>query len=714
MATRTGEASRRDFLKTSAAAAALAMLAGCASGPSEDGRRRGESGEKGRRGVGSSTRPLPTPSRFREAPMLAKQVEAGELPPVEERLPDQPYVVPHNWLEPGKYGGELRMMTPKVTDGQVREYMYGHSLLRWLNDGLDIGPGLAVSWESNEDASEWTLHLRKGVRWSDGEPWTARDILFWWEDLVLNEDHPAVPPDEMRSGTGTLAQMSAPDDYTLVLHFDAPAPLTADRLAMWVKGGNGDVGPIWTLPRHYVEQFHPKYNPEAPKDWASKDGIFFQKADFVRNPECPTLTGWRVTSVRDGEALEWERNPYYWCVDPDGNQLPFIDRITMSVVQDFEVAKLQMQEGRYDYVHGPFAQVTLADISGLKQTRDRSGLEVVLWDNGDGTGNACFFFNYDYRDPKMRALIREPKFRQALSLGFNREEIRKAVHFGLGEPTTGTMSPKAIEFHVEPEGPKIYKQWRDAYNAYDPERAKQLLDEIGVVDRDGDGKRELPDGSKLTIVLTYAATAPDVVTQPNTIMVRDWQSLGLDVRLDPIPPESMDPGWQSGSIMARGDWGVGDGPNCLVYPQWLVPIEPTRWAPLQGQFYNLRGTPEARKEQDVDPYERTPPRMEPEPGGPIERLWEIYDRSKVEPDEMKRHQLVWEMTKIHIEEGPFFQGSVANTPAVIAVHRDLGNVPRKENLAQGGFAAPWIHPTPAVYDPEAYFWRNRQEHGADA
>jgi peptide/nickel transport system substrate-binding protein len=712
MMTPTVGTSRRAFLLGSAAAAAGVMLGACSSGDpvGSDGKNAG--GGKATSGVGSSKKPLSAPAELREAPMLAAQVKTGDLPPVKDRLPANPYVVPHNWLEPGKYGGELRMMTPKVSDGQVREYMYGHSILRYLNDGRDIGPGIAESWESNDDASEWTLHFREGLRWSDGEPWTTADILFWWEDLVLDEEHPALPPDEMRSGKGTLAKMTAPDDYTLVLTYDAPAPLTADRLATWVSGGNGDVGPIWTLPRHYVEQFHPKYNKDAPADWASKDGVFFTKADFVTNPECPTLTGWRVSSIREGEVLRWERNPYYWCVDPEGNQLPFVDRLIMSVVQDAQVGKLQIQEGRYDYVHGPFAQLALADVAGLKETADRSGVETLLWDNGDGTGNACFFFNYDYNDEKMRALIREPAFRQALSLAFDRSEVQKAVHFGEGEATTGTMSPKAIEYHVTSEGREIYRSWRDSYNKHDPEAAKKLLDDLGVVDADGDGKREMPDGEKLTIVLTFAANPNDVVSQSNNLMVRDWRRIGLDVREDPIPPESMDPGWQSGKIMGRGDWGVGDGPNCLVFPQWIVPIEPTRWAPLEGQFYNVRGTPAEKDELDKDPYDRTPPRMEPEPGGPIERLWKLYDQSKVEPDEMKRHQLVWEITKIHIEEGPFFQGSVANTPSLTVAHRDLGNVPRKENLAQGGFTAPWIHPTPAVYDPEAYFWRNPEEHEA--
>jgi peptide/nickel transport system substrate-binding protein len=171
--------------------------------------------------------------------------------------------------------------------------------------------------------------------------------------------------------------------------------------------------------------------------------------------------------------------------------------------------------------------------------------------------------------------------------------------------------------------------------------------------------------------------------------------------------------------MSQTNWEVGDGPNHLVYPQWLVPLEQTRWAPLQGRFYSLRGTPkvsdtlEELTEKDKNPWERTPPRLEPEKGGPVEQLWSIYDKTKVEPDPMKRHQMVWDMIKIHVDQGPFFMGTVANFPRIILVKEGLMNVPTRDDLAAwglGGFVNPWIHPTPAVYDPETWFFSNPDEH----
>jgi peptide/nickel transport system substrate-binding protein len=699
--------SRRTLLYGSAAAAMALPLAGCrgdSNGNSSQERSNNRPDTSERKG--SATDPLPRPTSFKEAPMLAEQVTQGGLPPVEERLPDNPYVVPHNWLDVGKYGGNMRMMLPATDDGQMKEYMYGHSPLRWLNDGLDIGPGLVESWESNDDASEWTLHFRQGLKWSDGEPWTTEDVMFWWEDMVLNEQHSEVPPDEARSGKGTLMTMKAVDDVTIVMTFDAPAPLTADRLAMWVNRG---IGPGWMEPKHYLQQFHPKYNPSAPKNWATADGEFDQKRNWQINTECPTMTGWRLKTYQEGRQVTWERNPYYWCVDRDGNQLPYVDTLTVTAVQDQEVAKLQIQQGKIDYLLGPFMGVGLGDISGLKSAQSRSRVEPILWDSGDGTGSA-FFFNYDYVEENLRELIRNPKFRQALSHAFNRPEAQKAIYFNTGQQTTGTMSVKAIEYHINEEGRQIYQKWRDSYVAYDPEKAKAILDEIDVVDKDGDGLREAPDGSKLVIRLEFGADPADDVQQKNNLLERDWKAIGLDARQYPISPEAYSEQWSAGKLMSNAGWGIGDGPNCLVYPQWLVPMEESRWAPLEGQYYNVRGTPEEGAEKNVDPFKRTPPRIEPEPGGPIERLWELYDQSKVEADEMARHRLVWEITKIHIEEGPFVQGTVSNAPMVMLAHEELRNVPRKENLAQGGFVAPWIHPTPAVYDPETAFWDNPDQH----
>ncbi len=694
--------SRREVLYGSAVAAATWAVAGCTRGggaePDQDGAKT--SGQGSADTKGSQTRPIRPPSKLSEAPSLTAQVKAGKLPALAQRMPERPHVVPHRWCTPGKYGGTLLNLVDATDSPIINEYMYGRSLLRWLNDGLDIGPGVVESWDSNGDASVWTLHIRKGVKWSDGKPLTSADALYWWEDMVLDEEHTAIPPDSGRSGSGSPMKLEAVDEQTLRLEFDSPTPLTPALLA------NGVDTSDWFMPRHYLRQWHPKYNKEVTKkNWYEEHD---RHINWVMDPKCPTLAGWRTTNFREGSKIVLERNPYYWCVDRDGQQLPYLDSLVFSVVQEPEVMKLQIQEGKVDYVHGSFVPIGLGDISGLKRTQSRHKMQMLLWDSGSGTGSV-FFFNYDYPEPKMRELIRNPKFRQALSFGFDRAEAQKAIYFNTGEKTTGTYSPKAIEYQADAHGKQVYKQWRDAYVAHDPEKAKQILDEIGVRVGAG-GKRTLPGGGELVIRIDVPADVSKEHSSKNNLLKRDWEALGLTVKINPLAPESFGEIWETGKLMAQSSWEVGDGPDHITGPWWFVPIEPARWAPLHGRMWSMRGTKEEKTELNVDPWKRTPPRVDAEPGSPIARLWEFYDQAKSEVDGVKRRKLVWEMIKIHIEHGPFFMGTVANYPQVTLHKQELRNVPTHAQLALGGMVNTWAHPTPAVYDPEAYFWSDPDAH----
>jgi peptide/nickel transport system substrate-binding protein len=645
--------------------------------------------------------------KYKESPALAQLVKDGKLPALDQRLPANPYVVPHKWLTPGKYGGVMQWVCTDKSDWgtghYIQESMYGHSHVRWLRDGLEIGPGLAEKWEVNADTSVWTIHFRQGLKWSDGKPWSTEDIMFWWDDEVQTPDLKELPPDDARSGKGTLMKLTAPDANTIVMTFDAPAPLTLDRLAMWVKRG---IGPRWMDPKHYLQQFHTKYNTSLDK--ASWVDNFIEKRDFAKNPDCPTMTGWMLKTYTKGQNSVWVRNPYYWVVDKDGNQLPYIDGLTQTNVQDAEVMKLRITDGKVDYVHGGFTPLSLADVATFKAAEAKSGVETRFWDTGSGTGS-MYFFSQDFAEPKMRALIRNPKFRQALSLAYNRANAQKVVYFNTGELTTGTLSPKAQEYHVE-GGPEVYKAWRDSFVKFDPDTAKKMLDEIGV--KQSGQWRTMPDGSPLTVTLDFPADASPTGEdlRKNELLAKDWQTIGINAKLNPVTPTSYDDQWAAGKIMMKTAWEVGDGPNHLVFPQWLVPIEATRWAPLQGKFYEVKGTPAETQEEDVDPYKRTPPRMAPDKGGAIEKIWALYDQSKIEPDQLKRTKLVWDMIKLHISDGPFFSGTAANPPRLVLVKKGLMNVPQHDDLALGGFVNPWIHPTPAVYDPEAYYWDNPSQH----
>jgi peptide/nickel transport system substrate-binding protein len=646
---------------------------------------------------------------YQEAPMLAALVKAGSLPPLAQRLPEHPYVVPHSWLTSGQYGGQMQWVCNDTSDWgtthYIQESMYGHSPLRWLNDGLALGPGLAESWVANADQTVWTYHFRKGLKWSDGQPWTVDDVIFWWEDEQHNAQlNPSgAAPIELKSGKGTPATMKKVDDTTLELHYDSPTPLSADFSATWVKRG---IGPQWMDCKHYMQQFHLKYNSSLDKTkWVTN---FQAKQDWATNPANPTMTGWRLKSYTQGQNSVWERNPYYWCIDKAGHQLPYVDGITQTNFQDPQVMRLQIQQGKADFVHGGFTGLNLSDVASIAATKTQNKLNVVLWDSGSGTAS-IFFFNYDYHEANMRKLIREPKFRQALSHAFNRAKARKTIYYETGEATTGTMSPKSVEYHVG-TGAQTYAQWRDSYVEYNPDKAKQMLDALGV--KQNGQWRTMPDGSPLEVILNYSASQNPTGehVKKDDQLAADWQAIGINTKLNPVTPTSVNTFWQNGQSMSKTDWEASDGPNSLINPTWLVPMEPSRWAPLEGTYYSLRGTPSEHNQDNIDPYQRTPPRMAPDPGGPVEKLWQLYDQAALEPTFLGRTKLVWEIMKVHITDGPFFQGTVADYPQIELVREDLKNVPTRDQLPQHGYVNTWAYPVLAAYDMETWYFTDPSAH----
>jgi peptide/nickel transport system substrate-binding protein len=702
---------RRKFLQYSAAGAVGLVIASCA--PAATGTTAPQAtATTGGAQAGATPTPIPavkttnTPvptlaaAKYKQSPTLDDQVTGGKLPPVEERLPKNPLVLaPID--ETGKYGGRIRQYYGY--EGYFEESQYGHSPLRWVDDGMGIAPGLLDKWSANADNTVWTLHMREGVKWSDGEPADMNDVMFWWDNMTTRTD-PAnidVPSEFCLDGT-KLVTFTKVDDYTLTLTYTNPAPLTAKRLAMWVKG---NIGPRWIVPEHYIKQFLPKFNPEM------KDMKTLQTKVLMRNnPDCPTLDPWMTTNYVAGTSRTSQRNPYYYAVDPEGNQLPYIDGIDETSITDPQVRLLQIRQGSVDFQN--FTDMTLADISTLMDNQDAGGYDVYLWDTGSGT-SMMYFWNYDYpdttpADKKIHDLYRNAKFKQAMSFALDRPTIQKSVYYGQGFPTTGTMSPKAFEFNFNSEAQAFFQKARDLYVAYDPEKAKQLIQDAGLK-VGADGKPTYPDGRKVQLRIDLPGDASKECPDVLEIAKKNWEAIGLTVVVNQITPTAMDALWHSGKGQIHTNWEVGDGPDHLLYPSWVVPNEPDRWAPLCGRLMQAIGTPSETTEADKSPWDRQPPRYNPKDpeyaGTPIEQIQKLYNQAVVEGDELKRAQLVWQMWTIHEEQGPFFIGTVANPPRPIIVSRKLTNVPKKEQLKLGGFVNPWMLPYPAITNPETYSYK---------
>ncbi len=632
-------------------------------------------------------------AQFSESPMLQERVDAGELPPVEMRLPAEPLVIePYHTI--GQYGGTWysQQIHPDWL-WSFRMTMYGHSPLRWVDDGLDIAPNWLHEWESNADATVWTLHMRPGIHWSDGEPFTGHDFMFWWHDMALNPEVSDPVPD-MFTDAGVPAEIQLLDDFTIEIQFSQPSPLLAENLAMWI---NFDVetGGRLVVPAHYLKQYHPAHNPEL-ESYESLE----EMAQWWLYPGFPTLGEWLTVEHIPGQSLALERNPYYYAVDTEGNQLPYIDRREINYVSDMEVLKLRLIAGQADFHLRQ--ELALRDLAVLTEGAESGGYELKFWDTGSGTG-AMFLPNWNHPDEARRALYREPAFFRAISVALNRPRMRDMVYFGTGQLTTGTFSAKAVEYTRHPQGPQILTEWQNSYVEYDPDLAKEWLDQLGVADHDGNGWRDMPNGDPLTLRIDYWPEAGWEYLQINEMAKSDWEDIGLQAELNPITMEEMFMNMWAGNFDILNSWEVGDGPNHVVYPHWIVPVDNSRWAPLYGGWYQQAQLGTAHDQDDLPPYERMPPRKQPDPAGPVARLQALYDQIRFETDESVRDDLAMQMVRIHIDEGPFFLGTVSDVPRIVYHSVRMKNVPDREELGQGGFVNPWILPYPAIVNP-AQFW----------
>ncbi len=445
--------------------------------------------------------------RFGEAPMLAALVAAGELPPVEERLPIEPSVLVAP--EIGRYGGTANVFA--LDESPWNDLManpeLGRYILQFSADGSITGDN-AKGYDLNDDRSSLTIHLREGTRWSDGEPFTADDIVFRFEDMNWNEQVRTlnVYPE--------VTSVTKIDDDAIRLGSDGPNPRIIMKMATW-QGGN------WTAfaPKHYLSQWHILYNDNAEarareegfENWwealAERDGASGTK--YVDNP---TLHPWKLVS-RNSHVFE--RNAYYWRVDKAANQLPYIDRVESRVVdQEVYTLKIFSGEATIAYTH-----TTLDSVVLLKQNEERGGYKVTLIPDFITVSLAL---NLNHTTPWRAQLYQDERFRHALSLAINREEFNEIVYLGLGTPRQSTPIWTVSKSDYNPE-------WERAYAGYDPDEANGLLDEIGLTKRDADGFRWGFGEEPLVLVIDYRE---GTFRDDSLELIKEyWQQIGIKVKL---------------------------------------------------------------------------------------------------------------------------------------------------------------------------------------
>ena len=611
-------------------------------------------------------------TKFNEAPQLAQLVKQGKLPPVEKRLPLEPLVVvPVE--EIGQYGGTARVATKRPLILEDGGLMIGHEpILRVARDGKTIIPNLAKKWQLSKDGKTLTLYLRKGIKWSDGEPFTVDDIIFWWEDVILNNELTPVKPIAWSPG-GKLMELEKVDDYTIRLKFSAPYPAAILRLAHY----DGVEGSFF-LPKHYLKQFHIKYNPQV-NELAKKEGfnywyeLFNAKALInagsgrAVDPGTPTLKAFMIISKSQDTVIA-ERNPYYWKIDPAGNQLPYIDRIFVSIVSNAEMVNLKTTTGDVNFA-GFNTRLDMYPV--YKENAAKNNYRVLLWQDVFG-GEVIFMPNQTHPDPVLRKIFQDKRFRIALSLGINRDEINQLFYMGMAQPRQTTVIPQS----------RYYKEeFAKAYIEYDPVRANKLLDEIGLK-RGPDGYRLRPDGRRLEILIEY--TPVDTIRGPVCEFVQQqWDKLGIKVAVKEITTE-LQQVRAPGNQMDMTVWNADKCTDILfpITPMWFVPYNTgweNGWCPLWAQWYASKG-----KSGEEPPKE-------------AKRLLDLWEKMLSTTIESQRTKLGQEILKSHAEN-LWTIGTVGLASVPIIARNNLRNIPEKGIWG-------WDYFWAMLYNPEQFFFK---------
>lgn len=632
--------------------------------------------------------PSQTPSLHRDilvrptgqAPMLQALVDEGQLPPLAERLPARPTVMTGD-DGIGKYGGTWMRLANGVEDVGIITYrLSGPYLVRWSPLGYPIEPHIAEAVESSADKRQWTVTLRKGLRWSDGAPYTADDILYWWDYEATNAHVSTTPPAFMVYG-GKAGRVEKLDDYRVRFSFDEPYALFLEQLA-------NSIAPC-DAPAHYLRQYHP--DPAVGDKDLIAAGMARYKLPSARalysflrawqNPEHPRLWPWVYRAYKANAPYVFVRNPYYFVVDPAGNQLPYIDRLQFDV-QDGKMLALSAANGG---VSMQARHIRFTDYTELMSRRDAAGTRVLHW---YPASRSLFAINPNQNrrvDPdepstKWKAqLLADKRFRQALSLAINREQIIRAEYVGIGEPAQ-VAPPRESPFHSA--------ALEKAFTEHDPARANALLNELGLTQRDGEGYRTFPDGSKMTFFLDYTGFTG---AGPVQFVVDDWAVVGVRT----VPRERARPLFYTEKDALDFDFNIWTGESDLmpmIEPRYFIPADGEAfYASGWGRWYmrgGLYGSEQSKTRGSI-----------PVPTDhPMHEAIVAYEAAIRATDLGEQQRLMARVTQIAAENT--WTISIATPPPVVVVaSADLRNLP--ENALYGV-----IFGTPANAGIETYYFQN--------
>ncbi|AVF03122.1 MULTISPECIES: ABC transporter substrate-binding protein [Devosia] len=603
-----------------------------------------------------------------QAPMLDALVESGELPPVEERLPANPLVV-----EPvdsiGTYGGTWRSaLRGGLDNAWIARTVAYDGLVRYNREWDEIIPNLAESWEVSEDSRVYTFKLREGLKWNNGSPFTSADIAFAVE--LMSE--PSYGAGTFIKNPNNPVTVEVIDETTFSFVFENPNGLIMDDLAS-VNGFT-----VVSLNKEYCSQFYPKYNPDAE---ANAQAAGFETwelhmqdrcswaTETIRwaNPDLPMMNPWMIEEPLTGDATRttFVRNPYYWKVDTEGNQLPYIDRLTMRVSDSLEEITLMALNGEIDFQDRHIATVANQPLffDGQEAGDYRLGANVPSTSN-----TLVLQFNMNHVDEKRRELFQNKDFRIGVSHLLDRQEIIDVVFTGQGEP---------FQVAPRPESPFYDEEFAKQYTEYDPDAAAAAFEAAGLV-KSGEFYT-FADGTPLQITIDLIASFRSEWVDMMELMQLQLEAGGLDIELNNIDRTLYYDKRPLGDYDAQ-IWQGDGGLDVVQEPRYYFPANgESVWAFRWQVWYNGAN-----------------PEIAEEPADWAKAQMDLYTQLRAEGDPDVRSDLMKQILEISKENFPVIGVSLPGNGYYIAKNN-------MRNIAEPMLHA-YLFPTPGPYDPFQWYF----------
>ncbi len=581
-----------------------------------------------------------------ETPYFAKAVKAGELPPVGERIPQEPIVFDGDGkkLTLGVQGGNLRMLMGRVKDVRMA-VVYGYARLVGFDTSFNLKPDIAKSVDV-EDGRIFTFRLRKGHKWSDGKPFTSEDFRYYWEDIVNNKELSPSGPPRILLVDGEAPKVEFIDETTIRYSWSKPNPFFLAALA--------GARPLYIYrPAHYLKKYHARYvkadklaamvKASGQRNWVA---LHFKKDHQYKNEniKMPTLQPWVNTTKKPSERFIFKRNPYFHRIDGNGRQLPYIDQLVMTIANN-KLIPAKTGSGETD-LQARYLQFN--NYTFVKQGEKRNGYTVRRWRPAKGA-KIALFPNLTIKDPVWRALFRKADFRRALSLAINREDINQTVYFGLGTESNNTVLA----------GSPFYKEeYRTKWATYDLDGAAKLLDGLGLNKRDDQGVRLLADGRRLEIIVETAGEDSEQ-TDILELIKDDWLKIGVKMFVKPLQRENL----RNRIFAGQTQMSVWSGlENAVPTADWAPDeLAPTSQQQLQwsswGNYYETSGKGGEKPDMAV-----------------ADELLKLNDDWRNAASKEKRGEIWRKMLDIHADR-IFSIGIIAGVPQPVVVSNRLHNVP---------------------------------------